>query len=317
MEDELKRLREIPLFAHLNEETLLSLAKVLKVERWGEGQRVICAGDRADSFYLLKEGEVEVRKVVSRQPERYKLLTILEEGDIFGEMAVFGEECRSADVVARKDSILWKMDYSELFNLLNNDPQSGVKILKVILTILAARIKILNNELATLYELGKVIPTLNDTESLTQVIFEQVTHSIEPAKSGFLAIVNVFNEEFDIYQSTEELKDPHLKYTDPISKWMFEKRSPLLVKDSQSELQFRDAFYAGCSFVASPFLHEDRLLGFILLSHPTQKNAFTYNHMILLSTVCTQTGARLNDIERKKEEILRERLHQGRLTVNI
>jgi CRP-like cAMP-binding protein len=315
--EDLKKLRSIPIFANISEKALVSLSKVLKEERWSEGERVIRTGDSADSIYLLKEGEVEVRKVLSRQPEKYKLLTILEEGDIFGEMAVFGEEYRSADVVVRKDSILWKMDYSELFHILNNDPHNGIEILKVILTILTARIRALNNELVTLYELSKLIPSLNDTETLTKAVFDQVLSSIEPAKSGLLAIWNTFNEEFDISQSTEELKDPHLKQNDPISTWMFETRSPILIKESELDFRFSKTFYAGASFIASPMLHEDRLLGFILLSHPTRKNAFNYNHMILLSTVCTQVAARLNDIERKKEEILKQRLDQGRLTVNI
>jgi CRP-like cAMP-binding protein len=317
MGDLLQELRLIPIFANINQETLGSLSKLLKEERFGQGEYVVREGDHAEAMYIIRSGEVEVRKAIRREAEKYKTLAILEKGDIFGEMAVFGEEFRSADVMARKDALLWKMDYSELFNILESDPAAGVKILQVIITILVARIKSLNRELTTLYELGQRLQQLNDIEDLTKVVFELVMSNVEPAEVGLLAILNIFNEEFDIHQSSEAIQERHIDYKDPVAVWMFENKTPLIVKDKASDPRFKDTFYSGLSFIASPFLHEERLLGFILLSNLSYQNAFSYTHMILLSTVCAQVGARLNELERKKEEILKQRLSQGRLTVKI
>jgi CRP-like cAMP-binding protein len=313
----LQELRLIPIFANINPETLESLSKLLKEERFGQGEYVVREGDHAEAMYIIRSGEVEVRKAIRREPEKYKILAILEKGDIFGEMAVFGEEFRSADVVARNDALLWKMDYSELFNILRSDPAGGVKILQVIITILVTRIKSLNRELTTLYELGQRLQQLNDIEDLTKVVFGLVMSNVEPAEVGLLAILNIFNEEFDIHQSSETIRERHIDYKDPVAVWMFENKTPLIVKDKASDPRFKDTFYSGLSFIASPLLHEERLLGFILLSNLSYQNAFSYSHMILLSTVCAQVGARLNDLERKKEEILKQRLSQGRLTVKI
>jgi CRP-like cAMP-binding protein len=317
MGDLLQELRLIPIFANIKPETLGSLSKLLKEERFTPGQCVVREGDHAESMYIIRSGEVEVRKAIHREHEKYKTLAILEEGDLFGEMAVFGEEFRSADVVVRKDSVLWKLDYNELFNVLRTDPTGGIKILQVIITILAARINSLNRELTTLYELGQLLPRLNEIEDLTKAVFELVMTHIEPAEMGLLAILNIFNEEFDIYHSSETIKEQHISYKDPISVWMLENKTPLIVKDTASDPRFKGAFYSGLSFIASPFLHEERLLGFLLLSHPSNRNTFNYSHMILLSTVCIQVGARLNDLERKREESLKQRLSQGKLTVKI
>jgi CRP-like cAMP-binding protein len=317
MGDLLQELRLIPIFTNINPDTLGSLSKLLREERFSQGQCVVREGDDAASIYIIRSGEVEVRKAIHREPLKYKTLAILEEGELFGEMAVFGEEFRSADVIVRKDSVLWKVDYNELFNILRTDPAGGVNILQVIITILAARINSLNRELTTLYELGQLLPTLDDIEDLTKAVFELVMTDIEPAEIGLLAILNIFNEEFDIYHSSETIKEKYLHLKDPISVWMLENKTPLIVKDTASDPRFKDAYYSGLSFIASPFLHEDRLLGFILLSHPSNRNAFNYSHMILLATVCAQVGTRLNDLERKKEEILKQRLDQGKLTVKI
>jgi len=317
MEDLLQELRLIPIFANINSETLESLSKLLKEERFGQGEYVAREGDHAEAMYIIRSGEVEVRKAIRREPEKYKTLAILEKGDIIGEMAVFGEEFRSADVVVRKDTLLWKMNYSELFNILRSDPAGGVKILQVIITILVTRIKSLNRELTTLYELGQRLQQLNDIEDLTKVVFGLVMSNVEPAEVGLLAILNIFNEEFDIHQSSETIQERHIDYKDPIAVWMFENKAPLIVKDKSSDPRFKDTFYSGLSFIASPLLHEERLLGFILLSNLSSQNAFSYSHMILLSTVCAQVGVRLNDLEREKEEILKQRLSQGKLTVRI
>jgi CRP-like cAMP-binding protein len=317
MGDLLQELRLIAIFANINPETLESFSRLLKEEKFSQGQYVVREGDHAEAIYIIRSGEVEVKKAIRRDLEKYKTLAILEEGELFGEMAVFGEAFRSADAMARRDSVLWKVDYSELFNLLQTDPVGGIKILQLIITILVARIKTLNRELTTLYELGKSLPQLNNTEDLTKAFFEMVMSNIEPAEIGLLAILNIFNEEFDIYQSSETIKERHIGCKDPISVWMNENKIPLIVKDTSEDPRFKDAFYSGRSFIASPFLYEERLLGFILLSHPSSRNAFNYSHMILLSTVCTQVGARLNDLERKKEELLKQRLSQGKLTVNI
>jgi CRP-like cAMP-binding protein len=317
MADLLQELRLVPIFANINPETLDSLSKLLKEERFGQGEYVVREGDHAKAIYIIRSGEMEVRRTIRREPGKYKTLAILEAGEIFGEMAVFGEEFRSADVIVRKDAALWKMDYRELFNILRSDPAGGIKILQVIITILVTRIGSLNRELTTLYELGQRLQQLNDIEDLTKIVFELVMSNVAPAELGLLAILNIFNEEFDICQSSETIQERYIDYKDPVAVWMFENKSSLIVKDKASDPRFKDTFYSGLSFIASPFLHEERLLGFILLSSLSCHNAFSYSHMILLSTVCAQVGTRLNDLERKKEEILKQRLSQGKLTTKI
>lgn len=316
MADFMEELSAIPAFANISKESLSYLTKLLKEETYTEGQHIVHEGDSADAVYILRSGEVEIRKVINREAGKYKMLAILDEGDIFGEMAVFGEEFRSADVVARRDSRAWKLDYSELFNLLNREPASGVKILQVIMTIIVARLKSINNELITLYELGRLLPRLNDIESLSKVVFDLVMNVISSAETGFIAILNIYNEEFDVYQSTGALKTDHIDYSNPLAVWMFENKAPILVRDTFSDQRFRNIPFLGQSFIASPFLYEDNLLGFILMSNSSRKYAFNYNQMILISTVCSQVGEKINDIERKKEETLRRRLNQGKLSVN-
>jgi CRP-like cAMP-binding protein len=315
MKINIENLRAIPLLAETSDETLSLLLSLLKEERFMKGQYIVHEGDPADAMYIIISGEVEMRKVISRKPEKFKTLSILENGDIFGEMALFGYEIRSADVFVRNDSILWKLDYSELLDIVTRAPIDGVKILQAIIQVLAFRIKSMNNELAALYELNRLLPKLDNLEDLTKVAFELTKNSVQPAENGLLAILNTFNEEFDIYQFSNTVNEKHIQFDDPIAIHMFDKKSPIIIKKSTSDHQFKDSSYAGLSFIASPFLHEDALLGFMIFSNSSKEMAFNYNHMILLSAVCNQVASKINDINRRQDDMLKKRLEDGKMMV--
>jgi CRP-like cAMP-binding protein len=314
MEHNLQILKTIPVFSGIKKEALISLSSVLKEERFQRGDCIVREGDYSNTIYIIRSGEVEVRKVINRESDRFKTLAILEEGDIFGEMAVFGGELRSADVIAREDSILWRMDSNDVINIVAKDAVSGVRLLQVIITILIARIKSLNRELTTLYEIGRLVPETHDLQELTGVVFEQLMKDIEAAKMGFVTIWNKFNNEFDIYHAVNIGRRRHIiEKEDPVASWLLKNKSPLLVKDSIESPDFKNRFYSGRSFIASPFIHDNEVLGFVLLSNPTKKRAFSYSQYVLLFTVCNQVGARLRDLEKKKEDTDKERLARIRL----
>ena len=313
MKNNLKLLKAIPIFSEIKDEALLLLASLLKDERFQKDDCIILEGDHSNMMYIIHSGSAEVRKVINREAGKYKTLAILEQGDIFGEMGVFGGEYRSADVVAREDTVLWRMDYNDFFKVIEADAADGVKLLKVIITILIERVKALNTELATLYEIGRLVPEIDNIKKLAGVVFQQVMTDITPAKMGFIALWNQFNDEFDIYNSSNIGNESSVEKTDPLSERIFENKSPFLIKDLAEHPGFEGRYYSARSFIVSPFVHEDEVLGFIFLGSPEIKNAFTYNHLILLSAVCSQIAVRLKEIERKTEDVYKKRLADARL----
>jgi CRP-like cAMP-binding protein len=309
-----KELRMLPLFSGIPEETLSSIATMLKEERFPAGHLVIKEGDPADFFYILRSGEMEVRKTIHRDSGKHKTLAILEEGDVFGEMAIFGEEVRAADVVTVKDSLLWRVDFKDFSHLLNNDPKIGLHLLKAMIVVLISRLKATNQELATLYEVGRIISSTRSMEELTGLVFEQVMRDVEPAKSGFVAVWNRYNEEFEIHHSLNLPKEHHLPINDPLILEMLERMSPLMVREISERPKLNERFYAGRSMLVSPMLYNNELTGLIALIHPSKKKAFTYSQMVLLSDVCTHLASALNNLEREQEDLLKERLSQKKVS---
>ncbi|MBI5050417.1 MAG: GAF domain-containing protein [Nitrospirae bacterium] len=147
---------------------------------------------------------------------------------------------------------------------------------------------------------------------MTGGVFEHLMNDIESAKTGFIAVWNKFNEEFDVLHSLNMNKMHSLEKNDPLCAWLIDNRSSLLVRDMAKNPEFDGRFYSARSFIASPFIHDSEVFGFIFLGNPHTKKAFNYSHMILLSAVCNQLAARLRDIEEKTEDACRKRLAQIR-----
>lgn len=86
-------LGKIPIFSSLDKKRLSSIAKASTKRVFKEGEIIAKQGDSAVAFYLILDGAVEVRR-------GKKVLSKLGRGQFFGEMALFDEQPRSADVVA-------------------------------------------------------------------------------------------------------------------------------------------------------------------------------------------------------------------------
>lgn len=91
-------LKTFPLFHGLSDDSLASIARVSMMRRFPRGQSVVCAGDRPDYVYLVLTGSLKV--VVSDEDGREVILSILGQGELFGEMGMFDERPRSASVIA-------------------------------------------------------------------------------------------------------------------------------------------------------------------------------------------------------------------------
>lgn len=86
-------LRKVPIFLSLSERELKGLAKFAFGRSYPEGTSVVKQGEKGIGFYLIVDGLVDVRRKGRR-------LATLGPGNFFGEMALFADQARTADVVA-------------------------------------------------------------------------------------------------------------------------------------------------------------------------------------------------------------------------
>lgn len=308
-----KELSLLPLFSEIPDETLATIAGMLKEERFAADTLVIKEGDAADFFYILKSGEMEVRKVINKESGKYKTLAILEDGNVFGEMAILGEEVRAADVVTIKDSILLKLYIKDFLNIINSDQKTGIHLLKAMTAILVSRLKATSQELATLYEVGRIISSSGHLEDMTGAVFKQVMNDIKSATAGFVAVWNMYNEEYDVFHSLNLQNVRQIPVNDPLILKLAEMMSPVMLNDISETPELAERFYTGKSMLISPMIYNNNLIGLITLINHSTKNSFTHSQMVLLSAVCTQLSSALKNLEKEQEDILKERLSKKKV----
>ena len=90
-------LRNVPLFAMLQEHQLALLAGAVRRRSFLRGTAIIAAGDATDSLYIIISGRLKV--MMSDEHGREVILSILSPGEFFGEMGLLDDSPRSASVV--------------------------------------------------------------------------------------------------------------------------------------------------------------------------------------------------------------------------
>jgi predicted acylesterase/phospholipase RssA len=111
------RLRAIPLFRDLPEESLKFIHSRLKRERYPQGAVVFRQGDEGDAMYLVESGQVQVVAEDIQQPLAY-----LGPGSFVGEIALLLGQPRSATLKVVIDAELWALHKRDLNELLTEFP---------------------------------------------------------------------------------------------------------------------------------------------------------------------------------------------------
>jgi len=126
-------LKSIDLFSEIPENDLLTLAMEFETIQYSSGKTVINQGDIGTSMYVLISGEVDV-------DIDGKIVATLGEKNIFGELAIFDPEPRSATILTTKDTVLFKIESDVIYDLISKYSNVARGIIK----ILSKRIRDIN-----------------------------------------------------------------------------------------------------------------------------------------------------------------------------
>src|ERR1051325_6279677 len=100
-------LREFPIFGSLSNEGLEQIAALGKAYEVAPGDLVVRQGDPCDAVYFVLSGELRVRIIVGVVDRVDKTLCKLGRGQLFGELGMFLQSKRTADVIAETQSRLF------------------------------------------------------------------------------------------------------------------------------------------------------------------------------------------------------------------
>jgi len=118
-----KRLKKVTILRALSQSQLKALTKWAKVVVFSKGETVVKRGERGNGLYLILEGSADVRR-------GNRSLARLGAGQFFGEMSLFDNEPRSADVVALQPSKLVAVSKWEFWGFAASEPSVVLSVLE-------------------------------------------------------------------------------------------------------------------------------------------------------------------------------------------
>ena len=121
-------LRRVPFFATLPDDELAAIAELVREREYPKGSVILFAADQGDSLYLVASGEVKV--VLIGEDGREVVLSVMGEGNFFGEMALLDDEPRSAHVIALQDARLLLLRREDFRSRLRASPDLAIALLR-------------------------------------------------------------------------------------------------------------------------------------------------------------------------------------------
>jgi CRP-like cAMP-binding protein len=112
-------------------------------KEYADGEMIIRQGEPGDCMFVIQKGQVEV---VTQKDGSEIRLAVRGEGDFIGEMALFEQEVRSADVRALGTARLLTIDRRNFMTRVHEDPSLAFRLVQM----LSKRVRELSEEVAAL-----------------------------------------------------------------------------------------------------------------------------------------------------------------------
>lgn len=129
-ETELSYLKQVHIFASLNDDEIRELSSVAKRRTFRSGEVIFHRDDPGQVLYVIKEGKVKICLI---SPDGQEIsLVVIGKGQCFGELALLDGLPRSADVIALEKVECYTLQRSDFHSAIMKNPKIGIHVLEVL-----------------------------------------------------------------------------------------------------------------------------------------------------------------------------------------
>lgn len=164
----------VPIFSDLPEETLEQIAQVGVRKTFSKGSIILMEEDESGALFIIVEGKVKVTRTSS--DGREVILNILNDSDIFGEMALLDGLTRSATVTALENSELFIIQRNQFLEFLKEHPEISISLMQE----LSKRLRTADMQIKSL--------SLKDAEGKVATVLVQLCSDMGKIKQGAVEI---------------------------------------------------------------------------------------------------------------------------------
>jgi len=154
---DIHELKLIPLFSELTEAELADIAAIAMEQTFKKDTMILIEEEVGSTMFIILNGRVKISRI--SDDGREVILSILVDGDFFGEMAILDGQTRSANAVTLEETQMMVIRRDNFLQILHKYPQVAINLLKELAHRLRrsdAQIKSLSLQNA----LGRVASTL-------------------------------------------------------------------------------------------------------------------------------------------------------------
>jgi CRP-like cAMP-binding protein len=167
-------LKYVPIFSELNDTTIEQISKIGIRKTFKKDSVVLYEHETGSALFVIVEGKVKISRV--SDDGREVILTILNDSDFFGEMAILDGLSRSANVTAMEDSELFIIQRNDFIALLHTHPEISIALLKE----LTQRMRAADLKIKSL--------SLKDAEGKVATVILQLADDLGKIKNGTVEI---------------------------------------------------------------------------------------------------------------------------------
>jgi CRP-like cAMP-binding protein len=140
LEEEIRHLRQVPIFANLDTAKLKLLAFTSERLTFQTGQVVFEEGERGDSAFVILKGTA---RVSIQSGQQILLIANLGQNELVGEIAMLCDVPRTATVTASSELTVLKVTRDVFFRLVRDYPDIAIEVMRE----LARRLEATNERL--------------------------------------------------------------------------------------------------------------------------------------------------------------------------
>jgi CRP/FNR family transcriptional regulator, cyclic AMP receptor protein len=143
LEEEVKMLSMVDILEPLSEEELEELAHRCPDRRIDVGEFLYTPSDPSERLFVLKRGKVRIYRIAEGGEIT---LAMVDEGTVFGEMALTGQHLREAHAQAMEPTLVLSMRRADLEHFISKNPKVGLRVAQ----LLSERLRLYENRLEDL-----------------------------------------------------------------------------------------------------------------------------------------------------------------------
>lgn len=123
-------LKVIPIFSQINQDEIKKISDIAKERFYKKGNIIIGEGDKGDRIFIIKTGKVKIYK--TSLDGREVILDIKNDGSVFGEVVLFNDINYPASVEAIEDTNLYVIKNEDIEEIIKNNSDIALEIIKVL-----------------------------------------------------------------------------------------------------------------------------------------------------------------------------------------